>query len=249
MREVFPGADAVYQGQLILVNAGTPLRREPAEPLSAIRPGVQLENCAAEQLRKLLADIRAGSAITAVSGYRSHFEQTQIYEKSVRENGADFTRQYVALPGCSEHQTGLAVDLGESRPQIDFIRPDFPDSGVCGEFRRRAAEYGFFLRYPAGKEKITGIACEPWHFRYVGWPHSQLIQEYRLALEEYLELLRDYPEDGPHLYFQSGKRVAEIWFQHCLAGEAPVLRLPEGIPCQVSGNNMDGLVVTAWRTA
>ena len=131
MREVFPGADAVYQGQLILVNAGTPLRREPAEPLSAIRPGVQLENCSAEQLRKLLADVRAGSAITAVSGYRSHFEQTQIYENSVRENGADFTRQYVALPGCSEHQTGLAVDLGESRPQIDFIRPDFPDSVVC----------------------------------------------------------------------------------------------------------------------
>ena len=76
---------------------------------------------------------------------------------------------------CSEHQTGLAIDLGLASEEIDVIRPNFPYSGVCAAFRKQAADYGFILRYPAGKEAVTGIAYEPWHFRYVGVPHARFM--------------------------------------------------------------------------
>ena len=64
--------------------------------------------------------------------------------------------------GRAEHQTGLAIDLGENGPEVDFLCPAFPDSGPCGALRRRAADFGFVLRYPKGKENVTGIGYEPW---------------------------------------------------------------------------------------
>ena len=91
-----------------------------------------------------------------------------------------------ARPGCSEHETGLAIDLGENVPELDFIRPSFPDTGICGTFRARAAEFGFILRYPKGKEAVTGIGWEPCHFRYVGVPFAREIADRGLTLEEYL---------------------------------------------------------------
>ena len=108
------------------------------------------------------------------------------------EHGETFTRQYVALPGCSEHQTGLAIDLGKAAGYIDFIRPAFPYDGVCGRFRRLAARYGFIERYQRGKEEVTGISAEPWHFRYVGAPHAQLMETNGLCLEEYRDFLRQH---------------------------------------------------------
>ncbi len=114
-------------------------------------------------------------------------EQTQIYEDSLRENGGEFTKKFVALPGCSEHQTGLAIDLGLCKEEIDFICPDFPYEGICQKFRQMAPDYGFVERYPAGKEKVTGIGHEPWHFRYVGRPHARIMTDRGLVLEEYLE--------------------------------------------------------------
>ena len=107
--------------------------------------------------------------------------------QSLAENGREFTEQYVARPGCSEHQTGLAIDLGLRLPEIDFIRPYFPYDGLAGRFRQLAAEYGFVERYPQGKEAVCGIAHEPWHFRYVGRPHALIMQKRGLTLEEYLQ--------------------------------------------------------------
>lgn len=80
----------------------------------------------------------------------------------------------MAFPDHSEHQTGLAIDLAEDRPDIDFIRPQFPYEGICRKFRERAAEFGFVERYKSEKQKITGIGAEPWHFRYVGRPMQRL---------------------------------------------------------------------------
>ena len=114
--------EAIWYGPLMLVNARHPMRE--------------------------LAEIGAGDGIVPVSGFCSRAEQERIYRESLRDNGPAFTRRFVALPGCSEHETGLAIDLGERQKSIDFIRPAFPKTGVCGAFRRRAAQYGFILRYP-----------------------------------------------------------------------------------------------------
>ena len=189
--------------------------------------------------------IRSGDEIVPADGYRSAAEQRRLYDAARAEHGEAFARAFVAPPGGSEHQTGLAVDLAQNAAQIDPIRPLFPDTGACGRFRRLAAEYGFIERYPAGKEHVTGIAHEPWHFRYVGHPHARIMAEYGLCLEEYIGLLRQYRHDGEHLWFSEKPRRFEIYF-------VPEEQFgPDTAPAcgcyQVSGNNVDGFIVTVWR--
>ena len=122
---------------------------------------------------------------------------------------------------------------------MDFIRPAFPYEGICQRFRERAADFGFVERYPAGKETVTGIAHEPWHFRYVGVPHAVVMVEENLCLEEYIDYLREYPYDGQHLTVACKTGTYEIWY--CAGTEA---YLPEEGEYTVSGNNVDGVVVT-----
>ena len=99
---------------------------------------ILLEKEASSSLSRLIHDIGGQEEITAVSGYRTQNEQRAIYSDSLKDNGPDFTRKYVALPNHSEHQTGLAVDLGLQKGNIDFIRPDFPDEGICARFKAQA---------------------------------------------------------------------------------------------------------------
>lgn len=149
-------------------------------------PDILMEQEAAKALDRLMQEINGWRHIVPVSGWRSYAEQQKIYQDSLRDNGREFTEQYVAHPGHSEHQTGLAIDLGLRQPDIDFICPAFPYEGICQRFRELAPSYGFIERYPEGKESVTGIAHEPWHFRYVGTPHAERITRKGLTLEEYL---------------------------------------------------------------
>ena len=183
-------------------------------------------------------------SVVPVTGYRSRSEQEKIYRESLEDNGPDFTKKYVALPDRSEHQTGLAIDLGDGSRELDFIRPAFPDEGMCGRFKRAAARYGYTLRYPAGKEKVTGIAYEPWHFRYVGYPHSMIMEEQGMVLEEYLEFLRRQP-DGCLVWQQDGRPMEIRYVKAC--EPATRVQVPEDCLYQVSGDNKDGFVVTIWR--
>mgnify|MGYP001775339128 FL=1 len=185
----------IHNGLLILVNAEHPIQHMERPALAPAVPGsdILLDTRAAAMLSGLISRIGAAGEIVPVSGWRSEAEQREIWDGSMSESGEEFTRKYVALPGCSEHQTGLAIDLALRADNIDFIRPEFPYDGVCGRFRALAADYGFVERYQGGKEGVTGIAAEPWHFRYVGRPHARIMCEMGLCLEEYVEYLRAYP--------------------------------------------------------
>lgn len=171
---------------LILVNARHPCPEERPDLVSVCSSPILLEREAAQALEALMAKLDGWQSIVPVSGWRSRAEQEAIYQNSLAENGPEFTRQFVALPGHSEHQTGLAIDLGLRGPELDFICPAFPYEGICQQFREQAADFGFVERYPAGKESVTGIAHEPWHFRYVGVLHAQAMARRGLTLEEYL---------------------------------------------------------------
>ncbi|MCI9552329.1 MAG: M15 family metallopeptidase [Acutalibacter sp.] len=175
--------------RLILVNRQYPytihVRRDLAPVLPAF-PHILLEREAAHALSRLMEELDGWAHIVPVSGWRSFAQQQRIYLDSLRDNGREFTKQFVALPGHSEHQTGLAIDLGLRGENVDFIRPNFPYEGICQRFRELAPAYGFIERYPAGKERVTGISHEPWHFRYVGIPHGEHITRQGLCLEEYL---------------------------------------------------------------
>lgn len=237
-------AFSIHRGLLVLVNAAHPLESAEKPVLAPALPGSEalLDARAAAMLTGLVSRLGAVGEIVAVSGWRSMDEQRRIWDSSMLENGADFTRRYVARPGCSEHQTGLAVDLALRAEHIDFIRPEFPHEGVCGRFRALAADYGFIERYQAGKEGVTGIAAEPWHFRYVGRPHARLMRERGLCLEEYHELLRTFHYPGRLLEARGEAYEAEIGF----AGARDSFALPDA-PYQVSGNNVDGYIYTLWR--
>lgn len=234
-------------GPLLLVNAGHPLALSDAPELVCVDPRwpeVQLERQAARQLRACIRAVKGENALVPVSGWRSLAQQQAIWDDTMRQEGEAFTRQYVAFPGCSEHQTGLAIDLGLAAETIDFIRPNFPHSGVCSAFRKLAACYGFVLRYPAGKESITGIAHEPWHFRYVGIPHAQFMASQCLVLEEYVELLRQKYSKQP-LFVPAVSRVYRI--RSCGEPCREDLDAASEGRCQISPDNCGGYIVTDWR--
>lgn len=234
----------IHSGLLILVNAEHPIQHMERPVLAPAVPGsdILLDTRAAAMLSGLISRLGAAGEIVPVSGWRSAEEQQEIWDGSMLENGAEFTRKYVALPGCSEHQTGLAIDLALRADSIDFIRPEFPYDGICGRFRALAADYGFVERYKSGKDDITGIAAEPWHFRYVGRPHARIMCDMGLCLEEYVEYLRSYPYPERLLEVRGEIYEAEVGF----AGARDALGLPDA-PYQVSGNNVDGYIYTLWR--
>lgn len=242
MRQVTLTRDRIHAGPLILVNPAHPLQGEVPDLVAAHErwPEILLERRAARLLGACIQAIGGEAAIVPVSGWRSQREQQTIWDETWEKEGEAFTRRYVALPGCSEHQTGLAIDLGKAAPEIDFIRPDFPMDGLCGAFRRCAARYGFIQRYRREKEALTGIAEEPWHFRYVGAPHAALLEENGLCLEEY----RDFIAQGPRLCRLEGGRTAYVSYVPCL-GQTVELTLPEGC-CQISGDNQEGFFLTVW---
>lgn len=235
--------EAVHQGDLILVNAYHPHHPAPQTDLVSVAgTDVLLERRAAQALDRLMAAIGGWEAIAPVSGWRSRDQQQAIWDDSVREHGLAFTRTYVARPGCSEHHTGLAIDLGLRQDHIDFLCPDFPYQGICQTFRREMARYGFIQRYPAGKEAITGIGHEPWHFRYVGTPHAALMAERGLALEEYIAWLRSFPYGNRRLRCQD----AFLSFLPAVPQAPTRADRPDRMPCALSGNNVDGFLLTEW---
>ena len=240
---------SVHTGSLILVNGQHRCCSENVESsLIPVHSGssVLLERRAAVLLSGLMSGIRGWTKISAVSGWRSREEQREIYDQSMRDNGSAFTEQFVAKPDHSEHQTGLAIDLGRRKAEIDFIRPDFPYSGICRTFREKAVAYGFVERYPKGKEAVTGIAHEPWHFRYVGAPHAAIMTELGLTLEEYHALLKQYPRREKPFLYRTGNQSIEVSYVKAAADTE--FEIEDGLPYALSGNNEDGFVLTEWTS-
>ncbi|NHU84789.1 M15 family metallopeptidase [Kocuria sp. JC486] len=152
----------------VVVNKQNPL--DPADytpdPLVAIE-GQQLRGDAAEALETMLEDMRAEDiTVSVTSAYRSYDTQVSTYDHWVQQNGQVTADRISARPGYSEHQTGLAVDLADGSGcdlQVCFSKTRAAQWAADNAF-----EYGFVLRFPEGKESITGYAYEPWHFRYIG---------------------------------------------------------------------------------
>ncbi|QHQ62387.1 D-alanyl-D-alanine carboxypeptidase family protein [Anaerocolumna sedimenticola] len=240
----------IYNGNLILVNKEHPITRRDNKYAASLvsvdsrHPEILLDYIAAKELSQLINHLNADNEILPVSGYRTLSVQKQIYSDSVDENGVEFTEKYVALPNRSEHQTGLAIDLAENNGEYDFIRPYFPYSGICMQFRKKAIHYGFIERYPKGKEGITGIAHEPWHFRYVGYPHSEIMSLKNLTLEEYIKYIKNFPYKGKHLKFFNYEFTYEIFYCSLAFIQQNPLTLPANTPYQISGNNIDGFIIT-----
>jgi zinc D-Ala-D-Ala carboxypeptidase len=144
---------------------------------------------AALALEKMFTEAKTnGIELYAVSGYRSYERQRIIFDAEVKKSGEEKAAQVVAVPGNSEHQSGLAMDISAKSADLGLTE-SFGETFEGKWLAANAHKYGFILRYPKGKESITGYQYEPWHFRYVGVSAAQTIFEKNITLEEYFNIV------------------------------------------------------------
>ncbi len=131
------------------------------------------------------ASKKEGLSLGVTSSYRSYKDQEETYNYYKKKNGEKYARDYVAVPGFSEHQTGLALDIKST-----YTSP-FKTSKEYKWVINNAHKYGYILRYPENKEDLTGYGAESWHFRYVGTEIAKYIYENDITFEEYYALFID----------------------------------------------------------
>ena len=180
---------------LMLVNKENLLPDDYRIETRKLSNGLSVDTRIYDPLMEFLeAGNEAGCALLVCSAYRSQERQTELYEADIAKymgmgysykEACAITEQTLAVPGSSEHQAGLAVDIVTARHQV--LNDAFADTKAGKWLAAHAHEYGFILRYPKDKEDITGIDYEPWHFRYVGKDAAERIYETGSCLEEYLE--------------------------------------------------------------
>jgi len=179
---------------LILVNADNPLPDNHSPKLKSLTNGLKFDERAIDQLNAMLAEAKEwGLSPVVCSAYRTIEYQRTLFSNQVsklvakglnREQAEKEARKSIAYPGTSEHNLGLAVDIVALDYQL--LDEKQADTSTNKWLTQHCAEYGFILRYPKGKEEITGVKYEPWHFRYVGVQAAMEIMETGLCLEEYL---------------------------------------------------------------
>ena len=143
----------------------------------------------AEALGRMFAAAKNdGILLAGVSAYRSYATQEALFNGYVQKDGLEKAKTYSAVPGTSEHETGLAIDVSgaDGRCQAEDCFGGTKESNWIAD---HAAEYGFIIRYPLGKEAITGYQYEPWHLRYVGVKVAQEITAKGITLEEYFRVV------------------------------------------------------------
>ncbi|MDT8716802.1 M15 family metallopeptidase [Clostridium sp. 19966] len=129
-----------------------------------------------------------GIILYGVNGYRSYSTQKALYKEEMQKNGKDYAEEYVAKPGDSEHQTGLAMDVTNKNYSTSF------ETTKEGRWlAKNCYKFGFIIRYPLNKQETTGYNYEPWHIRFVGIDAAKYIFDKGLVLEEYLKQKNSLP--------------------------------------------------------
>ena len=256
-------SDEIYRGPLILVNAETayrfpegeteisPVYEEKNEYYKVSSRSEALHGEALQALNEMAAAFFEETGLDDImvnSSYRTMDEQRKVYESTVQNRGEEYAQAYVSVPGYSEHHTGLAADLAIYTDEGNMYT--FDGRAEYNWIYEHCAEYGFVMRYPENKTDITGIGYESWHFRYVSEPHALAMTAKGLCLEEYIEYVRLFTYEGDRLTAAApnGERY-EIYFVAAEGGAEQQIPVPEGSSYEISGNNIDGFVVSVYAGA
>ncbi|MEH7223218.1 M15 family metallopeptidase [Bacillus sp. JJ1566] len=242
IRTVDINKDQIFQGDLLLVNTIFPINqigiKDDIEPLSSIVElgkqfgtsidSISLSKEAGLEFSRMMEAAKKDGLVhfSVNSGFRDFEQQAKLYE----EMGSS----YALPPGYSEHNLGLSIDVGSTLMKMESA----PEGKWMEE---NAWKYGFILRYPKDKTDITGIEYEPWHFRYVGLPHSVLMKEKNFVLEEYIDYLKE--EKTMKTTFDE----KEYFISYHPVSETLEMVEPIFSEYEVSGNNVDGVVVTRYK--
>ncbi|KFN02545.1 D-Ala-D-Ala carboxypeptidase VanY [Bacillus clarus] len=231
--------EQIYKGDLLLVNKDYPVKKDSIRSdiinvnhnSELVRGYVIFDrnlHLSKDVVKKFLNVVDAAGKdgvqhFVMSSGYRDFKEQSKLY----KEMGSDY-----ALPaGYSEHNLGLSLDVGSTQKKMEKA----PEGKWVEE---NVWKYGFVLRYPKNKSSITGIQYEPWHIRYVGLPHSAIMQKKKISLEEYLDFLKEEKEVSTDV---EGKKYTVSYYK---VSESINVNVPVNKQYELSGDNMDGVIVT-----
>lgn len=172
--------------QLVLVNKWNPLPKDCQPELVEVKGGERVDSVIYEPLMRMLEDAKEANwnqTPRVVSGFRTADKQQKLYDEKIEkykkdgysaDEAKELAEQWVAVPGYSEHQLGLAVDINGATYDVYLW------------LQENSYKYGFIFRYPESKTEITGVAEEVWHYRYVGIEAAKEMYEQGLCLEEYL---------------------------------------------------------------
>lgn len=242
-------------GYLILVNDEHPIRDYSEEDLVNIwdylkgickvkHTDMKLQEEAVIALKEMIIDFKeevGENDLTIISTYRDFDTQEKLHYQSLQETHEE-GEVFVARPDRSEHHTGLAVDFGLCYD--DGTSADYDGTGIYKWINENCYKYGFIMRYDEEKKALTGISYEPWHFRYVGKVHAQIMRELNLCLEEYIEFIKGYTYEMSDMRGITAS-THDYWIYYISAeGEITHIPLPKSKEWTVSGNNQDGFIVT-----
>ncbi|AYV67052.1 MULTISPECIES: VanY-A/VanY-F/VanY-M family D-Ala-D-Ala carboxypeptidase [Niallia] len=242
LRKIKISREMVFQGNLLLINKEFPVHQESikSDVVELFRHKewtqgfVLFDNkikLSKEVLHKFSEMIAAAKKegvnhFLISSGFRDFEEQNVLYH----DMGADY-----ALPaGYSEHNLGLSLDVGSTQMKMEAA----PEGKWL---ENNAWRYGFILRYPKDKTEVTGIQYEPWHIRYVGLPHSAIMAEKDLVLEEYLAYLKE----ERNISITLNEKKYDVSY-YPLAKTTDI-HVPDNLHYELSGNNIDGVIVTVFN--
>lgn len=194
--------DPDFDWALILVNRDNPLPKDYTVETANYNSARKFDARAIDYLKNMVKAAKSdGIILNVISSYRSVERQTVLFENKVsqymdkgysREKAEKKAAMVVAIPGTSEHSTGLAADI-VSVKWYDLhseLTEDFDKTKEYDWLEKNAADYGFILRYPKDKEDVTGISYEPWHYRFVGIENAKYISSRGLTLEEFSEMIK-----------------------------------------------------------
>ncbi len=255
MTSVSKSYDDIHYGELVLVNKDYSCHSdgENVESIFETKSDsyvvtdryVSLDTSIIGYVNSMLDDfyeIYGATDIMIACGYRSYDTQVGLFNEEINSVGTQTAEQWVAPPGYSEHQTGYVFDLDLNIDGGNGI--DYSGEGNYAWINEHCSDYGFIIRYPAGKEDITGYSAEPWHFRYVGIPHAQYISDNNITLEEYFDIIYKHKPDNPALMEDhSGCRWC-VYFVEADEARDTQIPVPENYDYSISGDNCSGFIVT-----
>jgi len=229
----------------VLVNKKYPLSPKKFAPKTVAISGtdVRLKASAAKAYSSMVkAAAKDGVKIRAVSGYRSYARQAELYNYYTRIYGQSYASKISAVPGTSEHQTGLAIDIGNKNKACG-LQACFANTPVGKWAAKNAYKFGFVLRYPKGQESITGYSFEPWHFRYLG---TTLAKSYKNSgaktLEAYYGVASSTKTPAPTKTVKGTARTTANLNMRSGAGTSNriLLTIPNGKSVKLTGSKKSG---------
>lgn len=258
-------ADDIHRGSCILVNFEVPYVFEEDEDVYSVfknktisykvtSGSVYLRMETINAMNDMMDAFYAQTEnrnIMVNSGYRNAKQQQEVYDSKLQLNGEEYAEKYVQKPGYSEHHTGYAMDLavydeGDLDVEGDEAVWTFDGKDEYFWVDQNCDQYGFVLRYSASKEDVTKISYESWHYRYVGIGNALAMTNMGLALEEYVNFIKDYSYDGTRYYITADNGDVYCLYYVKSTGkdgqQIPIPRIARSY--QISGNNIDGFVVT-----